>query len=226
MRILVVERDKEYRSFIQKGLSREGFAVDVAADAGQALELTARIPYEALLLNGDFPDRTAYGLMDALRHQPCHAVILVFSDHQPERGVSHGARPARDHQLMRPTIANMAARLYEALDPSPAQEGDARNHSVLACGQLRMDLGARRVEWRGKEIVLTKKEFELLECLMRHPGIVLSQHVIAQELWNVDFQSHSNVVETHVKRLRAKLGDRSPAHLIETIRGVGYRLTA
>ena len=61
---------------------------------------------------------------------------------------------------------------------------------------------------------------------MRHPGLVLSQHVIAQELWNVDFQGHSNVVETHVKRLRAKLGDRSPAHLIETIRGVGYRLTA
>jgi two-component system copper resistance phosphate regulon response regulator CusR len=88
-----------------------------------------------------------------------------------------------------------------------------------------MDLGARRVEWRGKEILLTKKEFELLECLMRHPGLVLSQHAIAQELWNVDFQSHSNVVETHVKRLRAKLGDRSPAHLIETIRGVGYRLT-
>jgi len=88
---LVVERDKgRYRSFIQKGLSREGFAVDVAADAGQALELTARIPYEALLLNGRLPRPHRLGLMDALRHQPCHAVILVFSDHQPSEASPMG----------------------------------------------------------------------------------------------------------------------------------------
>jgi DNA-binding response OmpR family regulator len=225
MRILLVDGDKRSSQFLKEGLSREGFAVDVAPHAEEALKMSAHIPYDGLLLNGRFPDRTAYGILAALRKQGCPAAILVLSDPNPARVNASTPHPPED-TLERPRLTDIAAHLYAAMERARTLQDSAASSPELRSGDLRMDLGAHRVEWHGREIDLTKKQFELLECLMRHPGRVLSQHAIVQELWNIDFQGHSNIVETHVKRLRAKLGDRFPAHLIQTIRGVGYRLVA
>jgi DNA-binding response OmpR family regulator len=220
MRILLVDGDKRSSLFLKEGLSREGFAVDVAGDAEEALQMTGNIPYDGLLLNGRFPDRTAYGLLAALRKQGCPAAILMLSGQNPPPGNTSLPHPSESS----PRLTDITARLYAAMETSRALQESEGHSPQLRSGDLRMDLGAHRVLWRGKEVDLTKKEFELLECLLRHPGRVLSQHAIAQEIWNIDFQGHSNIVETHVKRLRAKLGDRFPVHLIQTIRGVGYRL--
>jgi two-component system copper resistance phosphate regulon response regulator CusR len=211
---------------LKHGLSREGFAVDVAADAEEALKLSGHIPYDALLLNGKFPDRTAYGLLDALHRQRCSAAILMLSDTSDSSVNGHAVPENIDISRMRPLLTDITGHLYAAIERARMLEKSAGNAHELKSGDLRMNLDAHRVVCRGQEIDLTKKEFELLECLMRHPGRVLSQHAISQEMWDIDFDGHSNVVETHVKRLRAKLGDHVPAHIIQTIRGVGYRLAA
>jgi DNA-binding response OmpR family regulator len=226
MRILLVDGDKRSSAFLKHGLSREGFAVDIAPDAQEALTLSADVPYDALLLNGKFPDRTAYGLLAALHQQRCTAAILMLSDTSDSRGNGHAVHENVDISMMRPLLTDITGHLHAAIERARTLEKVAGSAHALISGDLRMDLDAHRVLLRGQEIDLTKKEFELLECLMRHPGRVLSQHAISQEMWDIDFDGHSNIVETHVKRLRAKLNDHVPTQIIQTIRGVGYRLAA
>lgn len=226
MRILLVDADKRSSDFLKRGLSSEGFAVDVVPDAAEALDLAGHITYEALLVNGSLPERDALGILSSLRKQGCPAAVFMYSDHDRPGDKENAILAGLDDYLTRPTLSEITAHLYAALRRAQRLESSLLTPEELKWGDLRMDLDARLVYWHGNEIHLTKKEFELLECLMRHPRRVLSQEVIAQEIWNIDYQGHSNVVQCLMKRLRAKLGDRLPAHLIRTIRGFGYRLVA
>ena len=226
MRILVVDGDKRSNAFLKHGLSSEGFTVDVAPDAEKALDLAAHVPYDALLVNGNLPERAAFAILATLRKPRCPAAVLMYSEKDRPCSSGDPVLAGLDDYLTRPTITDLATHLYAALRSARNHESKLANAEELKQGDLRMDLAERRVFRRDNEILLTKKESELLECLMRHPGRVLSPEVIVQQIWNVDFHGHSNVVQSVIKRLRAKLGDRLPAHLIQTIRGFGYRLAA
>jgi DNA-binding response OmpR family regulator len=226
MRILLVDGDKQSSAFLKRGLSSEGFAVDVAPEADKALELAGRIPYDALLVNGNLPEREALAILAALRKQRCPAAVLMYDDRERPRDKDDAVLAGLDDYLSRPTLSDLTARLYAAMRRAARLESGHSMVEELKWNDLRMDLDSRRVTFRRKEIHLTKKEFELLECLMRHPRHVFSQEAIAQEIWNIDYEGHSNVVQTLVKRVRAKFGERFPTHLIQTVRGFGYRLAA
>ena len=226
MRILVVEGDKESGSFIQRGLSGEGFAVDVVDRGNDALELVHHVAYDALILNAFLPDMTTLSLVNLLRKEQYPAVIFLLSPQAEEQGKLEAFNAGADDFLVKPSLREMVAKLHIHLRHLRTQNTISLNPTELVRGDLRINLLTRRVDCGGKEIRLTKKESELLECLMRHPDQVLSAYVIAQELWNIDFDGHSNVVERHVSRLRAKLGAQSSSHRIETLRGWGYRLAA
>ena len=226
MRILLVDGDERSSGFLKQGLSGEGFAVDVAVDAEGALSLAARIPYDALLVNGKLPERSAFAILAALRKLRCPAAVLMYSDVDRPRDKEDVILAGLDDFLTRPTLADLSARIYAALERARHLEAGLPGTEELRRGDLRMDVSERRVYAHEKEITLTRKEFELLECFMRHPGRVFSPEMIVQHLWDIDFDGHSNVVQSIVKRLRMKLGDRLPARRIVTIRGFGYRLAA
>jgi two-component system OmpR family response regulator len=226
MRILVVEGDKESGSFIQRGLSGEGFAVDVVDTGNDALELAHHVNYDALILNAILPDMTSLSLVNLLRKERYPAVIFLLSPQVQEQGQLEAFHAGADDFLVKPSLREMVARLHIHLRHLQPPETNTPNPTELVRGDLKMNLLARRIECGGKEILLTKKESELLEFFMRHPDQVLSAYVIAQKLWNIDFDGHSNVVERHVCRLRAKLVSRSSSHRIETLRGWGYRMAA
>jgi DNA-binding response OmpR family regulator len=226
MRILIVEGDKESGSFIQRGLSGEGFAVDVVDTGSDALELAHHVDYDALILNALLPDMTSLSLVNLLRKERYPAVIFLLSPQAQEQGKIEAFNAGADDYLVKPSLREMVARLHIHLRHLRTPDAITLNPVELICGDLRMNLLNRRVDCGGKEIRLTKKESELLECFLRHPDQVLSAYVIVQELWNRDFEGNSNVVERHVCRLRAKLATQSSLHRIETLRGWGYRLAA
>jgi DNA-binding response OmpR family regulator len=226
MRILVVEADKESGSFIQRGLSGEGFAVDVVDTGGDALELAHHVDYDALILNAFLPDMTSLSLVSLLRKERYPTVIFLLSPEAQEQGKLEAFNAGADDFMVKPSLREMVARLHIHLRHLRTPDGVTLNPTELVRGDLRMNLLTRRTDCGGKEIQLTKKESELLEIFMRHPDQVLSAIVIAQHLWNRDFDGNTNVVERHVSHLRAKLGARSSAHRIETVRGWGYRLAA
>jgi DNA-binding response OmpR family regulator len=226
MRILVVEGDKESGSFIQRGLSGEGFAVDVVETGNDALELVHHVDYDALILNAFLPDMTSLSLVNLLRKERYPAVIFLLSPLAQEQGKFEAFNAGADDFLVKPSLREMVARLHIHLRHLQPPAAITPNPTELIRGDLRMNLLTRRIECGGQEIQLTKKESELLEFFMRHPDHVLSAYVIAQKLWNIDFDGHSNVVERHVCRLRAKLGHQSSLHRIETLRGWGYRLAS
>ncbi len=226
MRILVVEGDKESGSFIQRGLSGEGFAVDVVNTGSDALELAHHVDYDAIILNTYLPDMTSLSLVNRLRRECYPAVLFLFSPEAEDKGKLDALDAGVDDFLVKPSLREMGARLHIHLRHGRTLDAVTRNPTELVRGDLRMNLLTRRVECGGKEIPLTKKESELLEFFMRHPDHVFSAYVLAQKLWNIDFDGHSNFVERHVSRLRAKLAAQSSARHIETLRGWGYRLAA
>jgi len=223
VRILVVEGDKESGSFIQRGLSGEGFAVDFVDTGSDALEIVHHVAYDALILNAFLPDMTTLSLVNLLRKERYPAVIFLLSPHAQEQGQLEAFNAGADDFLVKPSLREMVARLHIHLR---TRNANSFNPTELVNGDLRMNLLTRDVDCGGKAVRLTKKESELLECLMRHPDQVMSAYVIAQELWNIDYDGDSNVVERHVSRLRAKLATQSSSQRIETLRGWGYRLAA
>jgi DNA-binding response OmpR family regulator len=224
MRILLIDGDKRSSAFLKQGLSSEGFAVDSVADAVHALKLAERVHYVALLVSGAVPEQASLAFLAALRKQRNGAAVLMYDDPEHGRTKNEAVLAALDGYIARPKLTDITERLYAALRRARHLESNFSVAEELRRGALRIDLDSRRVTWRGKEINLTKKEFELLEFLMRHPQRVLSQEILAQELWNIDYQGHSNVVQTLVKRLRSKFPQRGRSNCIETIRGFGYRL--
>ena len=228
MRLLVVEEDKESRTFLQRGLSKEGFSVDVAESGRAALDLAADVSFDALLLNAHLTDLSGLALVGILRKERYPAVIILFSLQEEEPDKLESLYAGADDFLIKPTLREMAVKLHIHLQRPRAWEVNALNPAELVLGDLRMNLLTRRVECAGKEIRLTPKESDLLECLMRHPGHILSVEILLQEVWNIEYDGDSNVVERHICRLRVKLNVHSSSHHhhIETLRKRGYRLAA
>jgi len=172
MRILVVEEDKESGSFIQRGLSGEGFAVDVVDSGHDAFELAHHVAYDAIILNAFLPDMTSLSLVNLLRKERYPAVIFLLSPQAQEQGQLEAFSAGADDFLVKPSLPEMVARLHIHLRHLPTLDGATSNPTELVRGDLRMNLLSRRVECGGKEIQLTKKESELLEIFMRHPDQV------------------------------------------------------
>jgi len=218
MRILIVEDEKHTASYLQKGLGEHGFIVDVAADGLEGEHLALSADYDILVLDVSLPCRSGWDIVRSVRVRQVQTPVLFLSarDHVDERvkGLELGA----DDYLVKPfAFSELLARIRCLL-----RRGKTCEPEVLRIEDLEVDLLRRRVVRAGQGISLTPKEFALLSLLLRRRGEVLSRTLIAEQVWDMNFDSDTNVVDVAVRRLRAKVDDPFPMKLIHTVRGVGY----
>lgn len=222
MRVLVVEDEPTVADAVRGSLEREGHAVDVVADGLDAVTWVETYPYDLLILDVGLPGLDGFSLCARVRAEGVAAPILMLTalDEVEDRvtGLDRGA----DDYLAKPfAMAELLARVRALL-----RRGAADRSPVIQVGDLELDPARHVVTRAGSPIALTAKEFSLLEALARHPGQVFGQDRLIDAVWDADFASGSNIVEVYVHSLRHKIDGGRRDGLIETVRGVGYRLRA
>jgi len=220
MRILVVEDDRKVAGFIQSGLQQEGHAVDVLHDGLDGGDQAAAVDYDAVVLDLMLPGRSGLQVLRDIRARKAEmpVIILTAKDSIDERitGLDGGA----DDYMVKPfALAELSARLRALLRRGKPHE------STLRVGDLEMDTIRRTVRRAGQPIELKPKEYALLEFLMRNSDRPVTRSLIIEHVWNIHFDSVSNVVEVHINALRRKIDRGFAVPLIHTLRGVGYMLT-
>jgi DNA-binding response OmpR family regulator len=220
MRVLVIEDDRKVASFIQTGLEQEGYAVDALNDGAEAGDQARAIDYDAVVLDLMLPGRSGFQVLRDIRAKKATLPVLILTakDALEERvaGLDAGA----DDYMTKPfALAELSARLRALLRRGAPRE------SVLRVADLEMDTIRRKVRRAGKAIDLKPKEYALLEILMRNSDRPLTKALIIEHVWDIHFDSVSNVVEVHINSLRNKIDKGFAPPLIHTIRGVGYVLT-
>lgn len=220
MRILVVEDEKKTAAYLQKGLSEQGFVVDVAHDGEDGLHLARSGNYDLVILDVLLPQRDGWSILAELRRSGMQTPVLFLTarDTIPERvkGLELGA----DDYLVKPfAFSELLARVRTIL-----RRGPGRQPETLRIADIEIDLLGHKAMRAGKRLDLTPKEFALLSLLASRPGEVLSRTFIAERVWDMNFNSDTNVVDVAVRRLRGKVDDPFAAKLIHTVRGVGYVL--
>ena len=220
MRILVVEDERKVASFIQSGLEQDGYAVDILGDGDEAGVQAGLIDYDCVVLDLMLPGRSGFQVLRDIRARKAEIPVLILTakDSIDERvaGLDGGA----DDYMVKPfALAELSARLRALLRRGRPHE------SVLHVGDLELDTVRRVVRRGGQPIDLKPKEYALLEFLMRHSDRPLTKSLIIEHVWDIHFDSISNVVEVHINSLRNKVDRGFTPPLIHTIRGVGYVLT-
>ena len=220
MRVLVIEDDRKVASFIQTGLEQEGYAVDALNDGAEAGDQARAIDYDAVVLDLMLPGRSGFQVLRDIRAKKATLPVLILTakDALDERvaGLDAGA----DDYMTKPfALAELSARLRALLRRGAPRE------SVLRVADLEMDTIRRKVRRAGKAIELKPKEYALLEILMRNTDRPLTKALIIEHVWDIHFDSISNVVEVHINSLRNKIDKGFDIPLIHTVRGVGYVLT-
>lgn len=220
MKILVIEDEPKTAAYLRKGLGEEGFVVDVANDGELGSQLATGGDYDLVILDVMLPKKDGWAVIGDIRRagKPMPALFLTARDAVLDRvkGFELGA----DDYLVKPfAFSELLARVRALL-----RRGPVRLVETLVVDDLEIDLLAHRVVRAGKRLDLTPKEFALLVLLARHQGEVLSRVRIAEQVWDMNFASETNVVDVHLRRLRAKLDDPFDRKLIHTVRGVGYVL--
>lgn len=220
VRLLVVEDESRVRSFLERGLKEAGFSVDSAADGEAGLRLALLNPYDVVVLDLMLPRLDGLGLIRELRSAGRATPVLVLSARDEVGDRVRGLDAGADDYLSKPfAFAELLARLRALL-----RRGTARA-SLIEVGDLRVDLVARTVERAGQRVELTAKEYALLEFLARHAGEVVTRTMIAEHVWDMNFESFSNVIDVYIRYLRRKIDEPFELPLIHTRRGIGYVLT-
>ncbi|CAB3694509.1 heavy metal response regulator transcription factor [Paraburkholderia nemoris] len=219
MRILVIEDELKTAAYLKKGLEESGYAVDVANDGPQGLLLAQEEEYDVIVLDVMLPGMDGWTIVKTLRSTRTTPVLFLTARDDVDdrvRGLELGA----DDYLVKPfAFVELLARVRTL-----ARRGPPRESELIKVGDLEMDVNRRRVKRGGVRIDLTPREFSLLQLLARRQGEVLSRTQIASYVWDMNFDSDTNVVEVAIRRLRTKIDDNFPVKLIHTVRGVGYVL--
>ncbi len=222
MRLLVVEDEQRLAAGLRKGLEAEGFAVDVVHNGTDGIWMARENPFDAIILDLMLPGANGYQVCRTLRSEGNWTPILMLTAKDGVWDEVEGLDTGADDYLTKPfSYAVLVARL-RALRRRGAQ---ARPTVIEAC-DLRLDPATRRVWLLDEQIELTRREFAVLEYLLRHPDEVLSKRDILDHVWDFDFDGDPNIVEVYMRRLRTKLRRPDDCVLIETVRGAGYRLVA
>ncbi|HJU52151.1 MAG TPA: response regulator transcription factor [Acidimicrobiia bacterium] len=221
MRILLVEDDRKMAAAMHRGLQTAGMVVDVTQSGSDAEWMVHAAEYQALILDVMLPDLDGFELCQRLRTKKVQVPIIMVTARDSVEDRVRGLDVGADDYLVKPfSLAELLARL-RALD----RRGPQQKPAVLQVGSLRLDPGSRRV-WRGDvEVDLTAKEFSLLERFMSHPGQVLSYQSLLDAGWDLGYEHRSNVVEVYIRYLREKIDRPFGVKSLETVRGVGYRLS-
>jgi DNA-binding response OmpR family regulator len=222
MRMLIAEDDPALASFVKKGLEAEHYAVDISEDGEQARALAGEFNYDLLVLDLNLPRLDGVSILRHVRARKPSTPILILSGRSRIEDRVQCLDLGADDYLVKPfSFAELSARIRALLRRShvPAE-------SVLTVEDLKLDRVERRVERAGRRIDLTSKEFALLEYLMRNAGRRITRAMIIEHVWNLSFDTCTNVVDVYVNYLRRKVDDGFGKRLIHTIRGVGYELSA
>ncbi len=221
MRLLIVEDQKKVARFLKKGLTEAGYAVDMAESGTAAESLASENEYDLIILDVMLPDQNGFDTARHLRRDGFTDPILMLTALGGTKDKVHGLDAGADDYLTKPfAFEELLARVRALL----RRQGSAAPHSVLRFADLEMDLVRRRVARAGQEINLTAKEFSLLEFLLRHPNRPVSRTSISEHVWDVSFDSDSNVIDVYVNTLRKKIDKPFKRPLIHTVVGVGYAL--
>jgi two-component system OmpR family response regulator len=221
MKILLIEDEDETARYVADGLARQGHVVDRAENGRDGLFLAASEPYDAMIVDRLLPGLDGLAVVKTIRGAGVKTPVLFLTAVDGVNDRVEGLEAGADDYLVKPfAFTELAARLNAlARRPALAQIG-----TVLRVGNLEMDLLRRTLVRGGRVIELQAREFRLLEYLMRHPGQVVTRTMLLEHVWDFHFDPRTSVVETHISRLRRKLGGDGDQALIETVRGAGYRL--
>jgi len=219
MKILVVEDELKIADYLYKGLTEQGYSVDLAHNGIDAQHLALEIDYDVIVLDQMLPGLDGLAVLKALRAVKDTPVIMLTARDRVEDRV-RGLHAGADDYLIKPfSFMELLARL-QAL----TRRGRKQEAAQICVGDLMIDLLTRKAFRDGVRIDLTAKEFALLTVLARHHGEILSKTVIAEMVWDINFDTNANVVEVAIKRLRAKIDAPFNSGLLHTVRGMGYVL--
>jgi len=221
VRILVVEDDQTTADFISRGFSEEGHVVDVLGDGREAMGIAMDGEYDAMVVDRMLPGLDGLSMVKALRAARVTTPAIFLTSIGGVEDRIQGLKAGGDDYLVKPfSFGELSARV-SALTRRPPL---AAEEPVLKAGDLLMDLTRREVRRNGKIIDLLPREFALLEFLMRRKGRVQTRTMLLENVWNIHFDPGTNVVETHISRLRSKVDKPFERDLIHTVRGSGYRI--
>ena len=221
MRLLIVEDDATIADFVKTGLVEAGFAVDVASEGSQGLELAIRGGYDAAIVDVMLPQIDGLTLIDRMRARGVRTPVLILSARRTVDDRVRGLQAGGDDYLTKPfAFAELLARVQALIRRATGTTEPTR----LVVGDLSLDLLTRGAERGGRVLDLRPREFALLEYLMRNPGRVLTKTMILSHVWGYNFNPGTNVVDVLVSRLREKIERDDEPKVLHTVRGVGYVL--
>jgi two-component system copper resistance phosphate regulon response regulator CusR len=220
MRILVVEDEPKTGNYLKQGLTEASFIVDLMRDGEDGLHAATTGEYDLIVLDVMLPGRDGWSVLHALRAAGNNVPVLFLTARDQVDDRVKGLELGADDYLVKPfAFSELLARVRTLL-----RRGKTKEPEVLKVADMELDLFRRRVVRSGKRIDLTAKEFALLELLLRRHDEVLPRSLIASQVWDMNFDSDTNVIEVAVRRLRAKIDDGFEPKLIQTVRGMGYVL--
>ena len=220
MKVLVVEDEPKTGDYLRQGLAEAGYVVDLVRDGLDGVHQASTEEYDLVILDVNLPGLDGWGVLRAIRKEGRMMPVLFLTARSQVDDRVKGLELGADDYLLKPfAFSELLARVRTLLRRGRATEPD-----VLHVAELELDLLRRRVHRGGRRIDLTAKEFMLLELLMRRHDEVLPRSLIASQVWDMNFDSDTNVIEVAVRRLRAKIDDGFEPKLIQTVRGMGYVL--
>jgi len=218
LRILIVEDEKKVAAFIKKGLEEETYAVDVAYDGEEGLFLASESQFDLIILDLMLPKLDGLEVLSKLREKKVATAILLLTAKDSVEDKVTGLNKGADDYLTKPfAFSELLARVRSLL-----RRGSADAKTLLQVGDLTLDLVTHKVKRDDVEMELTGKEYSLLEYFMRNEGKVLTRTMIAEHVWDYNFDTFTNVIDVYINHLRKKIDKDYPKKILHTLRGVGY----
>jgi len=218
MRILIVEDEPKTAAYLAKGLGEHGFVVDVASRGDDGLHSACTVDFDLVILDVMLPNRDGWSILRSMRAAGRNMPVLFLTARDAIDERVKGLELGADDYLVKPfAFSELLARVRSILRRSPARQAD-----IIRVADLEIDVVRNRAERAGRRLDLTPKEFGLLSLLARRTGEVLSRTLIAEQVWDMNFDCDTNVVDVHIRRLRSKVDEPFEKKLIQTVRGRGY----
>jgi len=220
MRILVVEDEKKVAGFIKKGMEEETYAVDIAVDGEEGLAMAEINQYDLIILDLMLPKMDGLEVLDRCREKKINTPIILLTARDSVEDKVTGLNKGADDYLTKPfAFSELLARSRSLL-----RRGQGETKTILTLADLSLDMVSHKINRNGEEIELTGKEYSLLEYFMRNQGKVLTRTMIAEHVWDYNFDTFTNVIDVYINHLRKKIDKDHPKKLLHTLRGVGYVL--